>query len=1038
MRKLILHALDNIELSAPWALNDPSVNNPGAWGTLNLQAGNSLILDDQTSIYGGNNWEVNLRAGTGFAPTTAQPAPPPGGNGTGVYSYGIYLNGSAFVQTQNGDINVWAANEVQINDNVATAANNGITTVNGGSITVVAAYGDVNTGANSYGYDYQSRAPYYMVDSALGGISTAAGGNVAIQAGGNVFSFVPSGSSANSASANDAGSGAFGPGVLGNVTITAGGSVYGHYVLADGVGTITAGENIGALTGNPFALSLMDGSWNVNAPNGTIYLQEVRNPNGVFNNVRRSTGHLFDYSPQASVTLDAYGVELTGIAIPRPDGDVPVFYPPILNISAGAGGVTLVNNVTLFPSAYQSLVITTTDGGNLVGVNNSYLSNAELSMSDSSRTQWTTFGNFGPGDEGPTPTDLHDPNPVLLNISGNLEFLDLIVSKAAQIHVGGSMINCGFSGENLHASDVTSITVNGQIYNQSAYAFVPVPAITGVPTSDVPPGFVNAWDIIFSLAVDPTALANLQLPANTPPSQWFEDAIGAAHLFGVHTVNGQLVGVNPGFTYDSATGQLGFGGSMPNSLLSELSQPITVLKIVNGSPVLDASGHFETDTFTWVPAAQIQALFAASQPDPSPNSGELGYRLGGPGQFVINANSISLGNSDGILYCGVAEPSGGFSRYGNLASLTPVGATVSVTVQADQTGTVVLDDLNGTTILPHPSLDMLTSTIAAIGGGDVNVTSTGGSMDLGSEALYNTSRQVGFGVFTSGGGNVNVTAQGDVKIDGSRVATYNGGNIFVESLTGNVDVGTGGATFTGVGLSLVDPTTHQAALFTEDVYGNGIVALTLVPPAPANSAKVPGNITVETPQGNITASLGGITQEALDGSITAGPTITLTAGTPGGHIGNIDLGQSGVIGGSVSATANGNIKGLIISRQNSDIHAQGNFSGAVLAGGSADVGAAGSVSGTIVGVGGASVSGGSVTAQVLGQNVSVNGGPTVSTLGSSAAATSTSQAAANQSSSDTKQELATASKADDDEKKKKKLQPLVQKTKRITVILPKS
>ena len=77
-------------------------------------------------------------------------------------------------------------------------------------------------------------------------------------------------------------------------------------------------------------------------------------------------------------------------------------------------------------------------------------------------------------------------------------------------------------------------------------------------------------------------------------------------------------------------------------------------------------------------------------------------------------------------------------------------------------------------------------------------------------------------------------------------------------------------------------------------------------------SQVPGDITVLAPRGNISASLGGILQEALDGSITAGPTIDLVAGTlatpasgtpgqpgysPGspGYAGNIDLGNSGVI-----------------------------------------------------------------------------------------------------------------------------------------------
>jgi len=451
--------------------------------------------------------------------------------------------------------------------------------------------------------------------------------------------------------------------------------------------------------------------------------------------------------------------------------------------------------------------------------------------------------------------------------------------------------------------------------------------------------------------------------------------------------------------------------------------------------VLDSKGHFQTDTVYWAPATEVQTLdydsyhnsFGEYSPAPSPVNGQIGYRIGGPGQFEINAGSIELGNTYGILSCGVLDPQGGYDRYADLASITPSGATVNVTVSGD--------------------LDMLTSTIATIGGGDVNVISTGGSMDLGSQELFNTVRQVGFGVYTAGAGNVNVTAYGDVDIDGSRIAAFNGGNVSVESQTGDVNVGSGGATVNGVSVSYVNPVTGLAGLYVEGVAGSGILASTLVAPSQIpGGATIPGNITVNTPQGDIVADLGGILQEALNGNVAGGPTIDLTAGTfpsgtpgsPGylpGHVGNIDLGNSGVIGGTINLTANGNISGVVISRQNSSINAAQNFTGTLLSAGSADVAAGGSVSGTIIGVGGASVSGGSITASVLGQNVSVNGGAATSTLGSSATATSTSQSASQQASQSANQEVASTDTGDDKNKKK---QPTLQRTKRVTVILPKA
>ena len=379
-------------------------------------------------------------------------------------------------------------------------------------------------------------------------------------------------------------------------------------------------------------------------------------------------------------------------------------------------------------------------------------------------------------------------------------------------------------------------------------------------------------------------------------------------------------------------------------------------------------------------------------------------------------------------------PDGGFDRYGNLSSVTEDGgATLNVTVND-----------NDPAIANAGDLDMLTSTIATLGGGNLNVFAAG-SMDLGSEDSFNISRQVGFGVFTAAAGDVSVIAGGDVDIDGSRIATYDGGNIFAESETGNVDVGSGGDTYTGVFLTYVNPTTGLAGNYAEEVYGSGIVANTLVPgtaaqgypPADVGIKSVPGDITVETPQGNIIANLGGITQIALDGNLAAGPTINLTAGSPG-YVGNIDLGQSGVIGGTVNATASGSITGLIISRQNSNINAVQNADVSVISGGIADVSWRGprfraSSSGSAVPM----FSGASVTASVLGENVSVNGGASQSTL-AAATATSTSQSAAQQANSSDQQLATSSDDSDDNDDTKKKKPALMQHIKRVTVILPKS
>lgn len=1031
--QLNLQADDTIKVDTLWTLNDP-----GAPALLTLTAGNDIIFDsgskasNPNGIKAQNDWSVSLSAGPqnlASKPTTS-------------LTDGIYLNGFSYLQSANGNINVWAANEVILSDpsSFGTADSSGIRTTAGGNINVTAEIGNVNTGGDSAGFVYQSTAPYITASPTVGGISTAAGGNVTITAGGNVTSFLPSGNQlGNSApSASDGGTGAFGSNP-GNVTITAGGSVYGHYVVADGIGSITAGKDAGD-PGNPFALSLIDGSWTVNAPYGNIYLQEVRNPNGIFNTlIQHGTvapgKHLFTYDPESSVTLDAgIGVELTGTdtSVPRlGSAAIQILYPPILNITAGSGGVTLDGPVTLFPSPYGNLNITTTGNGSLTGNGN------ELLMSDSALSQWAIPFDFSDQDHGSTLDELNNFEPVTLNIAGNMDNLTLLTTKETKINVGGNMNNVNFSGENLHPGDETSIHVGGQIFYTSSLTFVPLPgALPTLPENILPPGVQNNWDTIFELMMDPNAIKNLVIPANVSPAAYENFAVSAS-VFGIMPGGTTLTG-NPGFVYSPTTGQLGFIGPMSQAVSQSeyndlASGQFTVLVYKNGIPETQTSASgvttFVTTTINWAPAAQIAALYQDSANAPNGSSPQYGLRVGGPGQFEVSAGSISLGNSYGILSEG-AYDLGGINgvygdRYQNLAQITPSGADLNVTAAGN--------------------IDMLTSTIATLGGGNVTLNSTGGSMDLGTEeSPVRIPSGLGFGVYTAGPGNVSVTAFGSVDVDGSRIGAFDGGNVSVESLTENVNAGSGGANAFELYSDYVNPVTGQAGTYAEQDFGSGIIANTLVDPSQVpGGALVPGNITVETPRGDIDANQGGIVQEALNGNVAAGPTVTLVAGTPAsagspGYAGNIDLGQSGVIGGTVDVTANGNITGLVISRQNSDINAAQTFSGTVLSGGQANLSAT-SVSGTstIIGVGGVSVAGTiGAGAQVLGQSVSVNGGATVSTLGTSAQASTAATSASGEATEQAVAQVSTDNSQDDDQKKKGKGAGLVRRTGRVTVMLP--
>ena len=1026
-----LQADHDIILSTSWTLADQASS-----AMLTLSAGNNITLNNGTGIRAGKNWSLDFSAGTAMQR----------GDTVVSGSDGIYLNGSAVIQTVNGNINLHAPNEVQVGWNGQSSgqgiANSGIgrvTTIGGGAISVQTDYGDVNTGGNTSGFNYLKGAPFYTpftvnpltgtigTTTTLGGISTAAGGDVNINAMGDVVSFYPTGSSGKTVATADPGTGAFGS-QAGNVTISAGGNVFGHYVVMNGDGNIRAGEDAGN-AGQNISLSVARGDWNV-AANGDIFLQEVRNPNGIFN-VQGGTSsaayHFFDYDPLSSVHLNAGdGVFLTGQNIPRPNDNVPILLPPSLFISAGAGGVTLQNNMTLFPSPAGDLSIVTRPGtgGDFIGENSS-----SLVMSDSAQTHWfvsnTGLQPFSPNDHASTPTEMNNPDAAVIDIDGDMENVILQTSKRTEITVGGDMVNSSFSGQNLHADDKTFIQVTGDIYNSGSFNWIFLQqAIANVPLVDLPPGTPNNWETALMLAVDPAKVAGLTIPPGTDPAQ-YASYVNQTLLFG-NSLQGS-------FAYNAASKRLTFVGSMSSSVQTLLEQPtLTVLRYdANGRPLV-IDGHFVTDQISWVPANAIEALYRASQGAPSIQNSGGGLVLGGTGTFDVSARSISLGNSYGIISLGNGALLG--RDYSFLTPYIDSGATINVTVDQD----VVR---NGVAL---PSLNMPSSTIAALGGGNVTVNSINGSMDLGSSELVDFESQImkadnlGLGIYTTGaGGAVTVTALGDINIDSSRIGAFNGGSITVESYEGNVNAGSGGAV--AIPINVFSPRYPNPKTPFEYVYANGIVAETLVNPAAVpGAASIPGDITVLTPQGDIIASVGGILQQSFDVNAASFPSlVTLQAGTPGAggfgsadpplYIGNIDVEPAGVLGISIDLKATGVIKGLIIGKKT--VNVLGDVGPGLILGPTVIVHSTGSPGD---GTGPTIIATKSGTSDAPGNLI---------TPGSMAPATATvaSQAAAQQSSSDATQ-IADNSlgEKDDNKEKSKKAQPLLKHMKRVTVILPRA
>ncbi|HAM73845.1 MAG TPA: hypothetical protein DCM86_19615 [Verrucomicrobiales bacterium] len=855
----------NLKVGTTWKLDDSTGKDlPGS--LLTLRAGTDIKFEPGSSIQGGHNWSVSLTAGASFT-GASEPV-----RGTG----NVTLGGDSYIETGKGDIQVAAGNGV-------TVGQGAIRTIEGGSIRVTALAGSVNTGSNPNGYDFTLDAPGYVASQNLGGISTRSGGDVSITAGKDVSAFLPPANGIGVTS--EAGTGAYGA-EHGNVTIAAGGNVTGHYMLRNGEGSIHAGGNAGTAS-RQFALSLVKGRWAVDA-GASISLQEVRNPNGIFNQPGTTTVPVnfhFDYDPAAAVSLAAANqILLTGTSLPRSAGGlgIPVIYPPSLSLSAGSGGVVLGSDVTLFPSPTGNLSVHTTAGGDFASSNPTLL--RRLVLSDSDKRDWRESIDFTSSDAGNNVLHFNDTTPAIIDVAGSVSQVALQLAKPTQMSVAGDMKNSSLKAQNFHETDVTSLTVGGAIKYRAFYTFL-----------DLPEG-----------APDPLLDYVLQYAS----------------------LSSQL---QSALSYNPTLHRIAFAGIMQ-------SEERDALKSITVPDPYDPTGLNRLPAQI-APPALIDKLYHDSQDVPTVPL--PGIAVSGPGKLQIRAGSMDLGMSDGVQSLGIAKSA--------QIPTTPKGAELDIDLAGD--------------------FDALSSSVTSRYGGDIHLTS-GGRINVGSQELTSDSG-VPRGIVSLWAGNIDVRAHGDIEVNGSRIATYDGGNIHLYSETGSVDAGKGGSGFVIVEKPYVDPGSGELVIAKATIPGSGVMTTSYPGDIPGAPTPQLGSIAVETPKGDIRAGAGGFVQIDLNGHANHDASVTLNAGTrnPDGSVlykGSILANGSGVIGNKVDLKATGDITGLVVAQGNLNIRADQNVSVTAIGQGAVNVSSsAGSVSGTIVGVGAVSVSGSTINANVV-------------------------------------------------------------------------
>ena len=908
--QILLEATGNITLGAAWNLSNSTGQNTGS---LTLEAGGNITLS--SSLTDTHDWSVTMDAG--YNPVSKSVV-----SGTGTISL---LNNNTALLTGQGAINLTAGKSILLNSGY-------VNTSAGGSITMTALAGDINAGTlnaypNGYGAVYHS------------GINTYAGGNVTLTAGDDIISNPSYGQ-------NPAGSsGAYGGG---NVALTAGNEVKGNFQVTAGTGTILAGVtvasgqppqilNAGATAGDavtPLTLSLTTGSWNVWAA-ADVFIEEARNLNGTFD-----PGGLYTYGQTAALNVWAgNSITLDGQNLGQGrNGNVtePV-YPPEMNLSAGAGGVSLNSSLILFPSTQGGLQISTTTDRGAAGGTGDLTGGLQadkltsIFMSDGNPADYTTFLT---GPATTTPASL--TTPVTLNIAGSINAFGLTVPTFATITVGGDANNFGFLGQNTAASQTTTIKVTGKI------------TYTGDLNS------ASLTDLLPAAVLNP-ALSGL-------PIELLDK------LF-----------YNITATTTGTTETLTFVGVMSPAELGQLLNPTVVELDQYGQPVLDANNNPVTVPVT-LDATQISAIQQLYTESQSATANDQGLGLYGPGHFVISANSIDLATSGGIYVNTAPLPTFAY------APTTQPGADLTITTKGDLDMTssqianagwqggislnvggtlnvggadsainigdtyapkgIFTESEGNVSVLAQQAVNVNNSRIAAYNGGNVTVESLNNDVNAGD----------------GGSGHVNVDGVQIDPVSGALVAiptvgvagsgilatTIPGsdaqlGNILVESPRGNIVASQGG--ILQIGLNGTADSAAIAALISgyelRDVNGNPVSAAALgnprvqgavaagTPDDPAQTVLIGGRqLTVSAPVWLELQTLLGVSPTAgqvLNLQVAADQTAFLNALNNGGSglsafifttfispSRDVDASGSGIVAQNALAKATGEAKGLFV------------------------------------------------------------------------------------------------------------------------------
>ena len=829
------------QLGAPIDLTVRATGNVTIGGTISDGVSGNVLSSTPSS-------SIRLVAGADL--NSANPLATVAGSGAD-----LTLTNNALVRTGTGDIDLVAANDIDINagSSAYTMGTPGVASVlvrlpsqatinapTGGGNVVVKAGEDV-VGADQLDPESASNWQTRSSTGALGfygvnltafdndpwSLATFGGGDVSVIAARDVMN-VSAGAS-DSVSLTGTTQTHF---ASGGMSVVAGRDVTtGQFFVADGIGSFTAGRSFATSpdiqtptksVGTIFELG--DAQLSVWAQ-GNIAIDGIINPT-VLTQPLASSGaaskvYFYTYtgssafsaqSASGTVTLtddpNTVGA-LLGSAVGNSGNDAIGVYPASLSLVALTSNLDLSNDIgTLFPSDNGQLRLFA--GRDIIGGS----AGALVSMSDAPDVAIQAVSNVTGGIAGVTQIanlgatnvvydffsgrHVNDSTPASIVAGRDIDDLTLSIPKASDIVAGRDIVSLIYNGQNLNPNDVTLISAGRDFIDPPQVA-----ASTGLINTAV------------SGVVSVGGPGQLDILAGRNLDLGFSEGV---------TTIGDLRNPNlPTSTGASITMLAGLGQKPDDSgFLQSIIEPSTT---------------YQSELVSYVESLTGQSSLSASQADTE----FTGLSQAAQQSLVDNVffNELNLSGLE-------AEKAGGpgYSRgYAAIDALFPDSRTTPPA---------------GTTPPYQGDLSLSYSQIYTLAGGDISLLVPGGDINVGlaspptGSATIKAPNQLG--IVAQGSGNVSIYSQGDVNVNSSRIFTIGGGNIVIWSDEGNIDAGNGAKT----SLSLPPPTfTTDAAgnevlVFGAAVAGSGIRTIQTNPSQPA------GDVNLIAPTGSVNAGDAGI------------------------------------------------------------------------------------------------------------------------------------------------------------------------------------